>query len=463
MTPPIKGWLRLASMAVVYLALGLFTATTVSAAPAKGPLRVHLNNPRYFDDGNGKAIYLTGSHTWPNFQERGASNPPPVFDFNSYLDFLDKYKHNFIRLWAWEQAFGAPWTTNDYYFHPLPYQRTGPGTASDGAPKFNLNQFNQAYFDRLRSRVIAARDRGFYVSIMLFQGWSIEKKVGFPGNPWSGHPFNAGNNINGVNGDPNFDGIGTEVHTLTVPAVTAIQEAYIKKVIETVNDLDNVLYEIANETGEFSTQWQYHMINFIKKQSAGKQQQHPVGMTFQWYGGSNNALFNSPADWISPNEVGGYKDNPPDARGKKIILTDTDHLWGEGGDGNWVWKSFLRGMHPIFMDDIDKQDNWRLDARKAMGYTLAYAEKMNLATMTPQNSLASTGYCLAKVGAEYLVYQPDSGPFTVNLLAGRYAVEWFNPHTGLTTLGESVSFGGNKSFTPPHHGMAVLYLKKVKG
>lgn len=71
------------------------------------------------------------------------------------------------------------WRTLDYkrlLFPPLPYQRTGPGTASDGAPKFNLNQFNQAYFDRLRSRVIAARDRGFYVSIMLFQGWSIEKK-----------------------------------------------------------------------------------------------------------------------------------------------------------------------------------------------------------------------------------------------------------------------------------------------
>jgi len=75
----------------------------------------------------------------------------------------------------------------------------------------------------------------------------------------------------------------------SVPAVTAIQEAYIKKVIETVNDLDNVLYEIANETGEFSTQWQYHMINFIKKTVGGKTATS-VGMTFQWYGGSNNAF-----------------------------------------------------------------------------------------------------------------------------------------------------------------------------
>jgi hypothetical protein len=34
-----------------------------------GPLRVHPANPRYFTDDTGRAIYLTGSHTWANFQE----------------------------------------------------------------------------------------------------------------------------------------------------------------------------------------------------------------------------------------------------------------------------------------------------------------------------------------------------------------------------------------------------------
>src|SRR5678815_18433 len=41
------------------------------ASPAQGPLRVHPTNPRYFTDGSGKAIYLTGSHTWNNFQDGG--------------------------------------------------------------------------------------------------------------------------------------------------------------------------------------------------------------------------------------------------------------------------------------------------------------------------------------------------------------------------------------------------------
>ncbi|UCC17485.1 MAG: aldo/keto reductase, partial [Dehalococcoidales bacterium] len=53
---------------------------------------------------------------------------------------------------------------------------------------------------------------------------------------------------------------------------------------------------------------------------------------------------------ISRALEGGYRDNPPFADGKKVILSDTDHLWGIGGDVAWAWKTFLRGMNPLFMD-----------------------------------------------------------------------------------------------------------------
>src|SRR5438034_3619253 len=88
-------------------------------APATGPLRVHPTNPRYFTDGSGRAIYLTGSHVWENFQDRGTTWPPPAFDTTAYLDFLQSRNHNFIRLWNWEQARWAPWTTGDDYSTPL--------------------------------------------------------------------------------------------------------------------------------------------------------------------------------------------------------------------------------------------------------------------------------------------------------------------------------------------------------
>ena len=73
-----------------------------NADPATGPLRVLKENPRYFTDGSGKAIYLTGAHTWANLQDMGFTDPPPVFDYGAHLDFLTKYHQNFIRLWRWE-------------------------------------------------------------------------------------------------------------------------------------------------------------------------------------------------------------------------------------------------------------------------------------------------------------------------------------------------------------------------
>lgn len=66
-------------------------------------------------------------------------------------------------------------------------------------------------------------------------------------NPFTHHPFNKNNNINGIDGDPHGPGEGCLVHTLKAPKIT-LQKAYVQKVIDMVNDLDNVLYEITNES-----------------------------------------------------------------------------------------------------------------------------------------------------------------------------------------------------------------------
>ena len=442
----------------------------------KGPLKVSSANPRYFEDGNGKIIYLTGSHTWSNLLDISPSDPPEPFDFNAYLDWMQKYNHNFFRLWTWESStrdtkgnsplqrgYLEPRLLNVY---PLPWARTGPGKALDGKPKFDLNQFNNDYFERLRSSLETALARGFYVSVMLFEGWGMQ----FSPGAWESHPFHPDNNINGINGDLNGDGKGLEIHTLLNSDITSLQDAYVKKVIDTINDLDNVLYEISNESHALSTEWEYHMIDLIHNYEKNKPEQHPVGMTFQYRGGSNKDLFNSRAEWISPNEEGGYKDNPPAGDGSKVILSDTDHLWGRGGDQVWVWKSFLRGLNPLFMDPYNGgvqgapfDPQWDPN-RKNLGYTRTYAEKMNLSKAVPHNEMASTTYCIANPGSEYIVYQPaPDSSFTVNLIKGEYIYEWFNPTSGVVEkIGRVKVDKENFSFKAPFSGDAVLYLKNVR-
>jgi len=455
----------------IHLLLTSVLLCAAQGASFDGPLRVCKENPRYFTDNSGKAIYLTGSHHWYNLVDMGPSDPPPAFDYAQYLDWMRKYEHNFMRMWTWELVTwntqgNAPQHRNERTFHhvsPFPWQRSGPGKALDGKPKFDLSQFNPNYFERLRKRIIAAGEKGIYVSVMLFEGWGLQRIDG----AFKAHPFHPSNNVNGINGDKNGDGKGLEIHELAVPKVTRLQEAYVKKVIDTVNDLDNLLYEITNENHPESSAWQYHMIDFIHDYEKGKAKQHPVGMTFQFKGGSNQTLWDSPADWISPNPQGGYRDNPPANAGAKVVVTDTDHLWGIGGSQAWVWKSFCRGLNPIFMDPYDGvvlgqvfDPKWE-PVRQSMGYTLRVAQRLDLATMTPQNKLASTGYCLAEPGKKYIIYLPQGKQVQVDLTPFDvpFRVRWLDPSQGKQLRAEAVQGGKQVRLQSPFGDKdAVLVL-----
>jgi hypothetical protein len=442
----------------VLLALLVLTGG-IQSGIASGPLRVHPTNPRYFTDGamdadgSMRAVYLTGSHTWTNLQDvdgyQELTNLEELGGFERHLEWLQSYHHNFIRLWilehAWDAAEGAR-------IAPLPWPRTGPGEALDGKPRFDLAKFDPAYCDRLRSRVIAAGASGFYVSIMLFDSWSVEHA-----GTWKGHPFHPGNNVNGIDGDPDNNGVGIETHTLQIPAVTALQETYARQIVDAVNDLDNVLFEISNES-EYGVDWHNHLARVIQGYEAKKPKQHPVGITG---GGPTNAeLFSGPADWVSPTE---WRD-PPAADGRKVVILDTDHLGSV--DRTWVWRSFLRGHNPILMDWMQRTSPWYNPAdqesmRKAMGQTRNVADRMGLAGMVPRDDLASTRYCLANPGREYLVYLPRGGEVTVDLSAAsaEFGVEWIHPVDGTITAGEPIAGGAKRPMRAPFEGEAVLSLK----
>jgi len=62
-------------------------------------LRVHPENGQHFTNERGKAIYLTGSDTWTNFQN--VSEPlKDTFDYPNYLRLLTINNHNFMRMWV---------------------------------------------------------------------------------------------------------------------------------------------------------------------------------------------------------------------------------------------------------------------------------------------------------------------------------------------------------------------------
>src|SRR6266545_3599874 len=373
-------------------------------------------------DPDGPAVYLTGSHIWNNLHDglgpgRSCVDPPERNDFPAYLDFLTAHAHNFIRLWRWEnfrsQAAGGG-------FHlcmtPQPWPRTGLGHAVDGKPKFDLTRADEAFYSRLRERVAAAGAAGIYVAVMLFEGWGLHLSEG--ADRVEGHPFHAANNVNDI-------GIASIVDYQVLPLdprVQALQEAYLRKVVDTVHDLPNVLYEVANESsgdptddevGD-STGWQYQVIEFVRRyEHEMGYDRHPIGMTMQYpvpdQSKVNDPLFTGPADWVSP----GFDDAIPPGQPPSPPPPDTRR----------------------------------------------YAERMGLVDMVPRGDLSSTGYALANPGVEYLVLAPGGGPFRVMLAAGTYAVEWYDVTSRETVTAEPVTVeDGPVDFTPPA-APAVLYLR----
>ena len=475
------------------------------------PLRTLASIPNYFTDDTGKAVYLTGSHTWNNLQDWGNEGSIQPLDFTAYVNMLVTHGHNFTLLWRTElpRFCGMPTAENspsDFTVSPHPWQRTGPGIASDGGKRFDLTKFDQSFFDRLRSRVQQLNASGIYVGVYLFTGeWLNAFRCSS-----DGYPFTGANNVNGID-----DGGGIGSITMTAPnAITAIQDAYVDKTIDMLNDLPNVLWIVSEESPPSSVWWNNHLIAHVRSYESTKQLQHPIGYAAHsgdqrhfmrhlfdvfrrlldaGFRGSiaDSAIYNSNADWvalsarISPTTTCGSGVPPC-----KVNINDSDHsyfgMWNDTVEQNraYVWENFLRGNQVLFMDPYEiyypresrnlcvlpvkgicsapdpRWDNFRDN----MGYTRAYANRVNLSAMAPRGKLFSNGYGLANAStsnAEYLGYTASGSPLKIDLSAtpGMLSLEWFNPSTGATVSGGTIAGGSSQTLTAPFFGDAVVYLR----
>ncbi len=454
--------------------MGVF-GKTMTVARSK-PIGIHPNW-YFFSDEVGRPVVFTGSHTWGRRRENKVwvSDGWDLDKFNKYLDFLQHWNHNYIRLWMWEQE----GTVNIW-------QKSADG-------RFDLTKLNQEFFDRTRSFVEAAKRRGIYLGVMLFQGWSGTCPASIP--DWPRHPMHRDNNVNGIDGDPEGKTFGNKVHSLDNPKIVAFQEAYVRKMIDTLNGYDNILWEIGNETIEPSIPWKAHMVRFIREYEKGKPKQHLI-LTGTGNGVGNDSVRVTKSDTFSPCVVTKWASledpfigNPPipDAVLRIPIILDNDHLGNHFlrftplHQRNWTWKSFCRGNHPIHMDCYDVfwdgerptenhptpgvATNPHYDPqRKSLGDVQRYARKLDLANIKPvaDPSLCSTTFCLVNEGKEYLAYQPDANSnIELELPLGNYRVEVFDTISSKTVNTRLRWSGGKKTFVRPREITEdwLLYVK----
>lgn len=245
--------------------------------------------------------------------------------------------------------------------------------------------------------------------------------------------FTGANNINGIDDGYVSGPKGTGSITMTGPdAATRLQDAYVEKVIDTLNDVPNVLWIVSEEAPANSAWWNNHQISHIRAYESGKVHRHPIGYA-ALINSPDTILYNSDADWVAPmvriSPVSSFGAGNPAC---KININDSDHsyfgMWNQTPqqNRNFAWENFMTGNQVLFMDPYlvyYPRENRNLCAapthivcsapdprwdnfRRNLGYILRYSRRLDLARTTPRSDLSSTGMCLAdtrSVGAEYLV------------------------------------------------------------
>lgn len=467
-----------------------------AAEPTRGPLVVHASNPRYVaasPSPSEPAILLAGFHTWANVQDMGFVYPPPAFPWTQYLDLLASHNHTFARLWTWEQARGLDFWSGckvgwDFWCGSQQtqlWERPGPGVAADGLPRFDVSKVNPAWLNRLRTRVRDASARGIYVSVMLFDGWSVGGYHHFSTGSWPGHPLHPGNNVNAaaLSGLQNV----TQAHAIGSPAQPFL-DAYVRAVVVALNAEDNVVFEVCNENfGDPA--WERRVVDVIAAAESSLPQRHLV-----WFSGGWAGVGNSSAQLLAPRpqHPPSWRASPPVSDGTKVVIADTDHL---AAQDVWaapitlgvpfVWAAFLRGNNVQLMDldvadvDVFKRNvtppqralfNQTAPVRVALGQVATWSRRIDLAHVEPSIALSSTGFALVTQSAS-----DDSGAgrratgdgpwqalvgsignatssFSVDTSgAGTRSLDvtWFWPAAGIEVAGPRIAGGSRVTLTPP--------------
>jgi hypothetical protein len=125
------------------------------------------------------------------------------------------------------------------------------------------------------------------------------------------------------------------------------------------------------------------------------------------------------------------------SEGVRPDANDADHdeprkncLWGNlmaGGAGCEWYFGYKYPHNDLACEDWRSRDRMWDQTRYALQFFHNY---LPFNEMLPDDSLVSTGWCLAKPGQVYAVYLPQGGMAELNLPKGGYTVQWYNPRSG---------------------------------
>ena len=446
------------SAALLSMVAGAVQIQSTLAAPAEGvrPIALDPQNPHYFLFRGRPTVLITSTEHYGAVMNAD-------FYYPLYLSELQSYGFNLARLFSgvYVEDFAAfNIARNTLAPAPMrficPWARSNQPGYAGGGNKFDLHQWDPAYFHRLKDFVAQAGKRGIVVEMVLFCPY-------YGDSQWDLSPIKASNNIEGIGDLPR-----TKALTLGNGPLLAIQDAMVRKIVTELRDFDNVYYEICNEPyfGGVTIAWQNHIAEIIKGTEAAFPVKHLIAQNIS----NGSKEIENPN--LSVSIFNFHYSRPPQSVvmnfGLNRVISDDETGFRGTGDSAYRregWDFILAGG--AVYDNLDysftvghEDGTFKLPPTQpgGGGRTLQaqlsnlkkFIESFDFVHMRPDDTdvkVLGSGagiYVLANPPKVFAVYIDGGGPGTAlqfNIPAGRYHAEWINPRTGLVA-GESEENSG---------------------
>jgi cellulase (glycosyl hydrolase family 5) len=441
--------------ALVTLSFSLLAASTQAAPPTINP-----NDPQHFL-WNGQQWYPTG-YTPGLIAVVGVHSydvDPTGSYYNTILPDMANSNVKLIRqvFYFGQPGYDAP--DNDCSVGgitrvPLTYyQRTGPNSASDNRPRYDLTKVDQNYINHFKNFVAAASAKKVVVIVDILDSWHLNNEVssnnckgprGRRFDAYYGDPV-AGvlNNVNGVTAKSEAD-FHPSVVSSSPSSVYFHQKELVRRLVQEIGSYDNIIWSVANEV-EHSfqtdpagspdfTPWKNLMVGEIR--AAERDFGKPAHLIMQQdlpdhikAGGNENYLVPIPAGKQLVRDL--FRDrqvwNMP-------LIADNDGsdplMDSANGKRRKAWASLTSGGHMTWFGHLLPNlavwnDPTHVNARKYFGYLTKFVDALaiDLDGMARRDDLVSglvngvnvgqKGWLYARVGDEYIAYldatMPPSG------------------------------------------------------
>ncbi len=369
------------------------------------------------------------------------------FDYVKYLDTLAADGLNLTRVFSGtyiepQGAFGIDANT----LAPKTGRYIAPWLRNESSGKFDLEQWDPVFFERLKDFVAQAGKRAIVVELTLFCPMYEEAQ-------WKLSPMNALNNVNGLGS------IGrNDVHTRDKNGgLMAVQESLVRKFVAELRDADNVCYEICNEPyfGGVTMDWQHRIADTItdaEKEFSQKhlitqniangskkiEKPHPAVSVFNFhYASPPDAVdLNYALDKVIGDNETGFKGTADD----HYRMEAWEFILAGGGLYNNLDYSFTAGHEDgTFRYSSKQPGGGNPGFRKQMKLLKEFIHALDFVKMKPARRVISepipkNARCqvLAEQGRQYAAYFKGAPEFafSIDLPAGNYQVQWIDVVTG---------------------------------